>query len=81
MDSIRNRAIQNGRPGIVPGKPPIPGGNKPASLNGQPGFFPNKPGVLPSGAHPFLGKDTHPLKAGQMPFKQVKKDSVPKGRQ
>ncbi len=90
MDSIRNRALRNGRPGIVPGKPganvpgnnpPVPGGNKPAHPNGQSGFFPDKPGILPSGTRPFLKRGAHPLKAGEMPFKQVKKDSVPKGRQ
>ena len=83
LDSIRNRALLNGRPGTVPGRPgfntPVtPGGALP---NGNPGFFPNRKGAPPAGARPFLGREARPLKAGEMPFKQVKKDSIPKGRQ
>ena len=67
------------RTGIKPGvKPPVvrpvkgPGG----------AIFPNRPaGTLPGG-RPFLDRGmSKPLRAGEMPFRPVRKDSVPKGRQ
>jgi hypothetical protein len=48
----------------------------------RPMVLPNRPGGLTPGVHPFLQPNAgRPLKAGEMPFRPVKKDSVPKGKQ
>ena len=78
-DTIRARTIgapplrpRGMQPVRAPGTGTVPTGNPPVS-------FPNRPGTNPSGKPGFL--PARPLKAGEAPFKQAKKDSVMKGRQ
>ena len=63
--------------------PPAGVPNRPAvNPSGKPLFTPGRPGIFPAGARPFLRPDAaRPLKAGEMPFRPVKKDSVPKDKQ
>lgn len=65
-------------PGMTPTKGP---GTTPVKGPGG-GLFPNRPvGTLPGG-RPFLDRGmSKPLRAGEMPFRPARKDSVPKGRQ
>ena len=64
-------------------KPPAGVPNRPGvNPSGKPLFTPGRPGIFPAGARPFLHPDAgRPLKAGEMPFRPVKKDSVPKDKQ
>jgi hypothetical protein len=66
---LRSPAVQ---PMRAPGTGTVPSGKFPVP-------FPHRPGPGPSGKPGFL--PVRPLKAGETPFKQVKKDSVMKGRQ
>jgi hypothetical protein len=66
---IRPRAAQ---PMRAPGTGAVPPTQFPAT-------FPHRPGTNPSGKPGFL--PVRPLKAGEAPFRPVRKDSVIKGRQ
>ena len=66
---LRPRTMQ---PVKTPGTGSIPPAQFPVN-------FPHRPGTAPPGKPGFL--PARPLKAGEAPFKQVRKDSVMKGRQ
>ncbi|MDO6429685.1 DUF4296 domain-containing protein [Flavitalea sp. BT771] len=78
-DTIRARTI--GPPVLRPRTtPPAKVSGTSSAPPGQfPVSFPHRPGTIPPGKPGFL--PARPLKAGEAPFKQVKKDSVTKGRQ
>jgi hypothetical protein len=79
-DTIKSRVIVtpgSKQPAVLPNRPY---GN-PAGT-GNPNFLPGRPSHLPPGVRPFLPNGQgRPFKAGETPFKPVKKDSVTKGRQ
>jgi len=88
--AIRARTVTGGK-GKPPMTPPgkvttpathMPPGKPPVTPSGKPGFMLNRPANLPPGARPFLRRESgQPVKAGEMLFRPVRKDSARKGGQ
>jgi len=80
--AIRARTVTNGK-GKPSMTPPSGKGTTPAtSPSGNRGFMPNRPVNLPPGGRPFLRRESgQPLKAGELPFRPVRKDSTRKNGQ
>lgn len=79
--NVKGRVNMNKPGGATPGaKPPVNLPNRGPAVT--PGFYPNRPGGLPGGGQPFLRRESgQPVKAGELPFRPVRKDSATKSKQ